>query len=194
MKIVVATNNMNKLREFREILGEGYEVVSQREAGADFEVEEDTGTFAGNAAKKAREVAEFTGCMVVADDSGLCVEVLGGEPGVDSAIYAGEHGADDENNAKLLREMAGKGNRRAYFVCVIAVVYPSGEEHIIEERWHGSIAEEIRGKNGFGYDVLFIPEGMDMTSAEMDAEAKNRMSHRAKALQKLKEKLKQTAG
>jgi XTP/dITP diphosphohydrolase len=191
LKIVLATNNMSKLKEVREILGEGYEVVSQREAGADFEVVEDTGTFMGNALKKAREVAKVTGALTVADDSGLCVDVLDGAPGVDSAIYSGGDSGrcDDANNEKLLQEMQGKEDRRALFVCAIAVVYPDGREHIIKKAWHGEIAHECAGENGFGYDKVFIPEGYAVTSAQLEAEEKNAISHRGKALRQLAEEL-----
>ena len=196
MQIVLASNNENKIREVREILGDKYEVISQREAGADFEVIEDTGTFAGNAMKKAREVCAAVGRVTISDDSGLCVEALGGEPGVDSALYAGKHGDDDANNRKLLSEMEGIDNRRAYFICVIAVAYPDGEGHIIEAKWHGEIAEAERGENGFAYDKLFVPEGDGRTSAELEPEEKNRISHRAGALRELKEffEIKQAIG
>ncbi|OQB14597.1 MAG: Non-canonical purine NTP pyrophosphatase [Firmicutes bacterium ADurb.Bin193] len=192
MRLVVATKNRNKLREFRQILGEGFEVVGMDELGIDAEIVEDADTFEGNALKKATEIARLCGFTTVADDSGICVEALSGAPGVYSARYSGEGATDLSNNLKLLREMEGQENRNAKFVCAIAVVFPDGTNKILKGELHGVIDFEMKGENGFGYDVLFYLPEYKMTTAQLPPDLKNKISHRAKALGLLKEFLSHT--
>lgn len=183
MKAVMATNNANKLREAQEILAPlGIEVISQREAGADAEPEENGNTFAENAMIKARAVYEIVKCPVFADDSGLCVEALDGRPGVHSARYAPK----GEECAKLLSEMQGipDGKRSAFFECTIAYIDENGSG-TLSAACHGSIGHEERGTNGFGYDPVFYYG--EKSLAEMTAEEKNAISHRGHALRKLYE-------
>lgn len=186
MKLVVATGNKHKILEIQEILGPlGYEIVGASEVGGMPDVVEDAGTFVGNAAKKACETAAFIGMPVIADDSGLEVVALNGEPGVYSARYAGEGGNDGRNLAKLIDKMTGIADRRARFVCVIAVATPSGLVGTVEGEVRGSIALKPAGNGGFGYDPGFIPEGYDNTFGELPASVKNSFSHRANALNAL---------
>lgn len=188
-ELVVATANRGKLREL-ELLLDG--VVERLFSPADFpvfpEVVEDGETFAENAVKKARSAALATGKPVIADDSGLVVGVLGGRPGVRSARFAGEGASDAENNAKLLRELAGvAGARRAAaFCCVIALCFPGGECLTFEGRLEGVILDEPRGRGGFGYDPLFLVPEYGLTLAELPLEIKNNISHRGKAFAMLK--------
>lgn len=190
-KLILSTGNANKLREIKEILsGMGFEVVSKDEMGySDIDVEETESNLAGNAVKKAKAIWDKTGEIVMADDTGLFVDALGGEPGVYSARYAGENSDDSQNREKLLRELHGKSDRRAKFVTSIALVLFDGSVEVIEGECAGEIAEAERGSRGFGYDSLFVPEGYDATFAELPAEVKNRISHRARAIEKLKERL-----
>lgn len=189
-ELVVATANRGKLREL-ELLLDG--VVERLFSPADFpvfpEVVEDGETFAENAVKKARSAALATGKPVIADDSGLVVDELGGRPGVRSARFAGEGASDVENNAKLLRELAGvpAERRTAAFCCVIALCLPSGECFTFEGRLEGAILDEPRGKGGFGYDPLFLVPDYGLTLAELPLEIKNIISHRGKAFARLKE-------
>lgn len=180
-KIVFATNNENKLREAGEILAPlGIKVISQREAGADCDPEENGVTFAENALIKAKAVYDIVKCPVIADDSGLCVDALGGRPGVYSARYAPK----GEECGKLLAEIQDvpEEKRGAAFECVIA--YVNGEtEFTVSGSCHGSIGFEERGTNGFGYDPIFMCG--DKTMAEMTSEEKNKLSHRGSALRKL---------
>ncbi len=182
MKLVAATGNRNKLREMREILA-GHEVLSAKEAGFEGDVEETGKTFLENALLKAHAVASRTGLPALADDSGLCVEALGGAPGIYSARYSG--GGDAENRALLLRNLAGKGDRRAYFACAVALVFPDGRELCAEGRAYGTITEEERGGGGFGYDPLFLSDDLGVTFAEASEEEKNAVSHRGRALSNL---------
>jgi XTP/dITP diphosphohydrolase len=193
MKLVVATRNRGKIRELARLLSEleVVELVGLDELPPVAEVVEDTGTFEGNAAKKAREVAQATGLPALADDSGIEVDALGGAPGVDSALYAGEHGDDQANNEKLLRELehVPDAERTARFRCVLAFADPAGPlgdavhlEHGVVE---GSILRVPRGENGFGYDPLFLLRGDHRTTAELSPEEKNAISHRAEAARKL---------
>ena len=189
-RIVFATNNQNKLKEAREILSD-FDIISGEAAGFFDEVIEDGNTFAENALKKATAVSLFTNSIVFADDSGICVHALDNVPGIYSARWSGE--GDDANNKKLLDELEGKAERTAHFHCAIALVYPIvqvREPQIFEAEWHGKISNEICGNNGFGYDVVFIPNGYNVTSAELSPKEKNSISHRYKALMKLKEYLK----
>jgi XTP/dITP diphosphohydrolase len=183
MKLLIATRNPHKLDEIREILKvPGLELICLADFPETHEVEEDAETFEGNAVKKAREMAAATGLWTLADDSGLEVDALGGVPGVRSARYAGEPVSYAANNALLLRELRGQGNRRARFRCVVALAVPGECVRTVEGRCEGRIAAAPRGSSGFGYDPLFIPDGHDRTFAEMPAALKNRMSHRAAAL------------
>jgi len=188
-KIVLATNNPNKLREVREIFPD-YDIISQEDAGFHGEVMEDGETFAENALKKATAISLFTNQITIADDSGICVEALNGAPGIYSARWSGA--GDDANNEKMLKEMEGKTNRNAYFHCTIALAYPPSynkENQTFEADWHGTIGNEIRGNNGFGYDKVFIPNGYEIYSSELPPEEKNHISHRYLALMQLKEYL-----
>ena len=190
MKIVVATKNQGKMREIKAILSdEKYEVLSMSDLGIDVEVEENSDTFTGNATKKAVEIMKLCNEITLADDSGLVVEALNGAPGVYSARYAGEHGDDLQNNLLLLKNMENKTNRKAKFVCAMALAFPDGKIINVEGEFHGLIDYEMKGTGGFGYDVLFYLPEYGMTSAEISSEEKNRISHRSKALQLIKDKL-----
>ena len=193
MKLIIASNNAHKIHEIKQILsGKFDEILSLREAGVDHETVEDGKTFMENALKKAREIAEITGFAALADDSGLCVNALGGAPGIISARYAGDgvrHSTDAENNALLLKNLEGVSDRSAYFICTIALVNPDGREICAEGYMHGSIIEAPRGAQGFGYDPLFLPLGESRTAAELSNEEKNAISHRGNALNNLLEKI-----
>jgi len=194
-KLVIASNNPGKLREFEKMLTPlGIEVLTQSQLGIS-EAEEPHCTFVENALAKARHVSRESGLPALADDSGICVEALGGAPGVNSAYYAGREGGreqrDARNNEKLLRNLSE--NRRAYYCCVVVLLRHAEDPRplVAEGLWHGEIARAPRGANGFGYDpIFFIPE-IQKTAAELDAAQKNRISHRGKALAQLLEKLKQ---
>lgn len=190
MKLILATNNAHKLAEIRQILGGRFEeLLSLREAGIEHETVEDGATFMENAEKKAREIVELSGCCALADDSGLCVNALGGAPGVYSARFAGEHGNDAKNNALLLKKLADETDRSAYFACAMALVRPDGSTVRAEGRLYGEIAETPAGENGFGYDPLFYIPELGCTAAQLTAEQKNAVSHRGRALASLVEKL-----
>lgn len=191
LTVIAATQNEHKLRELRNIMGkQGMKVISQKEAGlGDIDVVEDGETFEENSFKKANEIMKASGKIAVADDSGLAVEHLNGAPGVYSARYAGEHKNDDDNNNKLLKELEGVENRRAKFVSVVTMVYPDGKVIAARGECPGNILKAPRGNGGFGYDPLFVPDGLDKTFAEVTQEEKNSVSHRAKALEKLEELL-----
>lgn len=187
-KIYLATNNQNKVKEMKEILaGLPVEVLGIKDLDIDkFEVIEDGETLEENSYKKAAALANYTDEMVVADDSGLFVDALDGQPGVHSSRYAGEDGNDKKNNEKLLEELEGVAeiDRGAKFATVITLI--DGEEVIVKRgECTGRIIEEPRGDNGFGYDPLFIPSGFDRTFAELDDTIKNDISHRHHALEKL---------
>ena len=185
-KIVFATNNTHKLEEVASILGESYEVMSLREIGCHDDIPETADTFAGNAIQKARYIKEHYGYDCFADDSGLEVDALGGAPGVFSARYSG--GGSEANMEKLLHNLPEKNERGAQFRTVIALLV--GEEtHLFEGIVRGTIIHERRGEGGFGYDPIFVPEGYDLTFAQLGSEVKNRISHRAKAVEKLAEYL-----
>ena len=191
MKLIIASNNAHKLTEMKSILAPFFDdVQSMREAGIEHETVEDGETFMENAVKKARELAEISGCCAIADDSGLCVDALGGAPGVYSARYSGVHGDDKANNAKLLRELEGVEDRGAHYACAIALVWPDGRLLTAEDYLYGEIAHDERGSNGFGYDPLFLLPEQGLRTAEISPEEKNRISHRGKALRQLVEKLK----
>ncbi len=186
MKVVAATGNAHKLREFREIFP-AWEIVSEREAGFSGEVEETGETFAENALLKARAVCRATGLPSLADDSGIAVEALGGAPGVYSARYSG--GGDAENRALLLRNMQGVTDRRARFVCAVALVFPDGREVTAEGETCGEVLHSERGSGGFGYDSLFYSADLKKSFGEATEEEKNSVSHRGRALRALEAKL-----
>ena len=186
--LVLATRNAGKTREIRGFLGDfPVEIKNLDDFGPIPPVEEDGTTFDENAYKKASFTAKILGLPALADDSGLEVEALGDAPGVHSARYAGPSATDAENNARLLREMEGKTNRAAAFVCVISIAVPSGVAITYESRCEGLIAEAPGGNKGFGYDPLFFYPPLNRTFAQLSAEEKNRVSHRGKALAELKE-------
>ncbi len=185
MKIVFATNNQHKLREVQQLLGEEFEVLTPKMCGIYEDIPEDQPTLEGNALQKARYIFERTGLDCFADDTGLEVEALGGEPGVRSARYATAEGHDDEANKRLLlKNMEGKENRKAQFRTAMALIV-GGEEHLFEGIVRGEILHSEQGEGGFGYDPLFKPEGYDCSFAEMPAEQKNAISHRGRAIEKL---------
>ena len=187
-ELVIATRNAGKLREIRHLLeGVGINVLGMEAFPGLPEVVEDGHTFAANAAKKAETVARLTGRPCLADDSGLTVEVLDGEPGVHSARYAGEPGNDAANNARLLRELAEvpDDRRQAAFCCVMALCRPGQPTCLFEGRVAGRILRAPRGTGGFGYDPLFLVEGFGRTMAELPLAEKNRISHRGQALRQV---------
>lgn len=184
-KLVFATNNQHKIDEAQAIVQGKLQLISLKEAGVEIEVDETETTFRGNAFLKAQAVWEITGLPCVADDSGLCVNALGGEPGVFSSRYAGEAGNHAKNNEKLLSELLGKADRSAYFTTVLCIVGMENTPIYIEGRVNGVILTQMQGKDGFGYDPLFCPEGENRSFAEMLASEKNAMSHRGRAFQSL---------
>ena len=187
MKLVVASNNPGKLREFDALLAPlGWETIPQTALNVS-ECEEPHGTFVENALAKARHASAATGLPALADDSGICVHALGGAPGVYSARYAGEPKSDQRNNEKLIGELAGQADRSAHYVCVLVFVRrPDDPQPLIAEgEWHGEIVDSPRGEGGFGYDPYFLLSDEGVTAAELPAEEKNSRSHRGKALTKL---------
>lgn len=191
--LVFASNNAHKLEEIRAILGNKFDVKSLKDIGCNVDIPETGTTFRENALQKARYVKEHFGFDCFADDSGLQVEALGGEPGVYSARYAVKNGRqvtvgnkDDANMDVLLEKLAGEENRKACFRTCIALIY-EGETHFFDGVVEGHIITEKRGDGGFGYDPLFVPDGYEKTFAEMGNEVKNNISHRAKAVEKLAE-------
>jgi XTP/dITP diphosphohydrolase len=186
MKLVIATRNAHKLEEICQILDlSGLDICSSLDFPEIPDVEEDGETFEANALKKARTLAEATGCWALADDSGLEVDALDGQPGVYSARFAGEPVDYDANNRLLLQKMEGREDRAARFRCVMALVDPAGRSATLEGRCEGMITEAARGHEGFGYDPVFVPEGFEQTFAEMSGEQKNRLSHRGRALEQV---------
>ena len=184
IRLVVASGNKNKLREIAEIFTD-FEVCSQKQMGFDEDVEETGTTFAENALIKARAASKALGEMVLADDSGLCVDALNGAPGVFSARYCGHHGSDEENRAMLMKNMQGVENRKAHFTSAIALVYPDGRELVAEGHTCGEILHEETGNGGFGYDCLFFSDDLQKSFGVATAEEKNGVSHRFRALQAL---------
>ena len=195
-KLVIATGNAHKLHEIRVLLEPlGIEVVPQ----SDFNVPEAAEphcTFIENALAKARHAARLTGLPALADDSGICVEALGGAPGVISAIYAGEPRSDARNNEKLLEAMRDAADRRAHYHCALLLLRHADDPQpiIAEGQWHGLILETPRGEGGFGYDPLFLDPELQQTVAEISTADKNRVSHRGKALRTLVDKLRTLQG
>lgn len=192
MKIIIATKNEGKVREFRNLLEPlGYEPVSLKDEGIEAEINEDGDTFEENAHIKAKEIYKLTGLPVIADDSGLEVEFLGGAPGIYSARYAGEGATDEERNQKLLDEMQGVDTplRNARFVCALYCILDDKREYCVTGTLEGFIGEEPKGEHGFGYDPIFMIDE-DTSLAEVSEEKKNKISHRANAMKKLLEELK----
>jgi XTP/dITP diphosphohydrolase len=191
-KLVIASNNAGKLREFQHMLAPlGIEVLTQTQLGI-AEAEEPHFTFIENALAKARHVSSLSGMPALADDSGICVEALGGAPGVISARYAGEPKSDRRNNEKLLQTMQGVVDRRAHYYCVLVLVRHADDPQplIAEGEWHGEIAQEERGDGGFGYDPMFWLPELGKMSSELTHDDKAQLSHRAKALKVMLSKLK----
>ncbi len=184
-RMVVATGNAHKLKEIAEIFME-YEVVSQKQMGFDEDVEETGVTFAENALIKARAAAKALGCIALADDSGLCVDALGGAPGVYSARYCGYHGDDRKNRLLLLENLQGIADRKAHFTSAIALVYPDGKELVVEGKTHGRILCEEQGEGGFGYDCIFESDDLKKSFGLATPQEKNAVSHRFRALQALR--------
>ena len=193
MKLILATGNKGKLRELKEILEPlGYEILSQGELGLDLDVEETGETFEENAFLKADAVLQATGHAAVADDSGLCVEALGGAPGVHSARYGGGKAWTDKQKYEyLLEQMEGVADRRAKFVSCIVCLFPNGERIAVRGECPGRILDAPAGDAGFGYDPVFAPEGYDASFGQLGQEVKNTLSHRARALAALAERLKE---
>ena len=190
--IVLASNNKHKIKEFREILTD-YEILSLADIGFEEDIEETGATFEENALIKAKTIQEYIkekglNYIVISDDSGLCVDSLGGMPGVYSARYAGEHGNNVKNRAKLQTELEGK-DRTAYFICTIVVYYPNGEYKAFEGRTYGKITKEEIGSKDFGYDCIFYSDELNKTFGEATEEEKNSVSHRGRAIEKLRGEL-----
>jgi XTP/dITP diphosphohydrolase len=185
MKIIFASNNINKIREINSVLGDSFTLLSLQEINMTEEIPENEMTLEENALYKARHIFKATGMNVFADDTGLEVEALNGSPGVHSARFAGENKDSGANIEKLLSLLQNETRRDARFRTVIALIYDS-REYIFEGVVNGRIIHEKRGRQGFGYDPVFIPDGKSLTFAEMDLNEKNRISHRARAFEKLK--------
>jgi XTP/dITP diphosphohydrolase len=185
MELLFASNNSHKVTEINNILGNSFVLKGLKDAGITEDIPETAPTLEGNALQKARYVHEKTGRDVFADDTGLEVESLNGMPGVNSARFAGENKDSDANIDKLLLMLKGKENRKARFRTVIALII-GGEEHLFEGIVEGTIISDRRGREGFGYDPIFVPEGRDITFAEMPLTEKNKISHRARAFEKLR--------
>lgn len=185
MELIFATHNAHKLEEVQQMLPQAIQFKSLTEINFHDEIEETGTTFLENARLKAQTIYQKTGVNVFADDSGLVIDGLNGAPGVYSARYAGT-GKSSDNIAKVLLELKGHTNRNAYFIAVFCLIL-NGEEHFFEGRVHGTIAHEILGEDGFGYDPIFIPEGFTQSFAQMTSEEKNSMSHRGRAVEQLNE-------
>jgi XTP/dITP diphosphohydrolase len=191
-RLILASNNAGKLKEFAQLLGPiGFELHPQGEFDVP-EAEEPFGTFVENALAKARHASRLTGLPALADDSGVCVNTLGGAPGVYSARFAGEPKSDARNNQKLVADLAGRADKLAYYYCVLVYVrHPDDPQPVIADgRWNGEIIANPRGENGFGYDPHFLIPSLGKTTAELAPEQKNALSHRGQALRALVEKLK----
>ena len=190
-KLVLASNNFGKLRELKAILGDIFDVYSMREMGINVDVEENGETFEENALIKAEALMKLTGCATLSDDSGLCVDALGGRPGVHSARYCGVHGDDEANNQLLLRELENTPDeeRTAHYGAAVALCRPGHAPIITYGKCEGRILRAYRGEGGFGYDPLFYSDDLGMTFAEADPDVKNGVSHRARAIRLLLDKL-----
>ena len=185
-RLLLATRNAGKLAELQRLLESavpGVEVIGLRDVAEYPEAPETGATFAENALLKAREAVRYTGLPAVADDSGIAVDALNGMPGVLSARWSGRHGDDDANTALLLGQLADVPDERrgAAFVCAAALVTPDGTERVLEREWRGRVVREKRGSNGFGYDPVFVPAGLEQTSAELSPAEKDARSHRGQA-------------
>lgn len=190
MKLVFATNNKHKLQEVKDIVGNRVEILSLNDIDCHDEIPETADTLQGNALIKARHIYEKYGMDCFADDTGLEVDVLGGEPGVYSARYAGDECDSEANMLKLLHNLTGKSNRKAQFRTVIALII-NGEEILFNGIVKGTIPEEKMGNSGFGYDPIFIPEGFSESFAQMGSDMKNSISHRYRATEQLSNYLKE---
>ncbi|MFO7852264.1 MAG: RdgB/HAM1 family non-canonical purine NTP pyrophosphatase [Bacteroidota bacterium] len=184
MEIIIASNNKHKIREISSVLDRSVRLISLAGAGIKEDIPENEKTLEGNALTKARYVYRLTGSDVLADDTGLEVEALNGAPGVHSARYAGESKNPDNNIDRLLKELKNHKNRKARFRTVIALIYDN-KEYLFEGLINGKIIDERRGQKGFGYDPVFLPDNEELTFAEMPAQKKNMISHRAIAIKKL---------
>lgn len=193
MKLILASNNKAKLREFKRMFeGTEVEIVSQREAGYDFEVEETGTTFEENSYLKAKAVTDASGCAAIADDSGIEVDCLGGEPGIYSARYGVGHDAsDEERNNYMLAKMGDSTDRTARYVCAVCCTLPNGDVLRTRGECEGEILFAPKGEGGFGYDPLFVPVGFDRTMAEITPEEKDAISHRGKATREFVEMFKE---
>ena len=192
MRVIAATKNRGKIREISEILGElGIEVISQVDAGIDVEVLETGKTFLENARIKAQAVALLCDDAVLADDSGLCVDALGGAPGIYSARYAGEDATDKDKIEKLLGELGDEMNREAHFETAVSFILPDGREISASGTVHGRVTKEPSGDGGFGYDPIFFSDELGKTFGDATDEEKNSVSHRARAIKALFEILKE---
>lgn len=192
MRIVIATGNKDKVREINEILkGTDFEAISMKEAGVKLDIVEDGTTFEENAMIKAQSVFDVLGGYVIADDSGICIDALDGRPGIYSARFCGENSTYEEKFARIFEMLKDvpEDKRTAQFVCAIAVIRPDGSKFTVRGEVRGVLVEEPRGDNGFGYDPIFYVPEYNMTTAQMDPELKNSISHRGKALRAMVEKL-----
>ena len=189
-KLVVASNNLHKIAEIRAVLGGAWDVISAQDLHKGIKWDETGATFIDNARIKVKALRAYTDQLILADDSGLCVDALSGRPGVHSSSYAGVEGDHHANNIKLLRDLSGvpKGSRTAQFLCLL-LLDQNGIESVFEGRCEGEIAEEVAGSGGFGYDPLFVEHSTGKLMAKMSLAEKNIVSHRGKALLKLKAKL-----
>lgn len=188
--LIFASNNRHKAAEIHNILGEQFQIITLADAGIEIDIPEPHDTIAENAAEKSSVINQLTGKNCFGEDTGLEVEALGGAPGVKSARFAGEKATAEENMVKLQELMSGQSNRKARFVTVISLRL-NGEHHLFSGVCSGTIAELPAGKDGFGYDPLFIPDGSSQSFAEMTMEEKNKFSHRKKAVQAMVAFLKQ---
>jgi XTP/dITP diphosphohydrolase len=186
MTLIFASSNENKIKEINSILGNSFTLLSLKDVNITEDIPENEPLIEGNALSKARYIFNVTGMNVFADDTGLEIEALGGLPGVHSARFAGENKDSSANIDKVLSLLGQTQNRRAQFRTVIALIL-EGNEYLFEGKVTGTIIKERRGKRGFGYDPVFLPEGKDRTFAEMELEEKNTVSHRARAFEKLRE-------
>ena len=190
-RLVLASNNAGKLREFAQLFEPfAIELIPQGQLQITA-AEEPFDRFIDNALAKARHASKLSGLPAIADDSGICVDALGGAPGVRSARFAGEHCSDTDNNQKLLSLLVGQANREAHYVCALVVVRDADDPNpiIVETRWDGEIIDEPRGQQGFGYDPYFYLPQLQMTAAELSPERKNTISHRGQALVQLMRQL-----
>lgn len=193
-KVVFATKNKGKIKEIQAVLGDSYNVVAMEEAGIDTEIEETGSTFEENAAIKAETIMKLCGEIVLADDSGLEIDYLNGEPGIHSARYMGHDTPYDIKNQNLIDRLDGveDDKRTARFVCAAAAAVPGKKTIVVRSTMEGIIARKAEGKNGFGYDPIFYLPEYKMTSAQLSPEEKNRISHRGKALRELKKRLEES--